>query len=166
MYTKSRQERVAAGVLENLGIRVFLPLITEVHRWSDRKKEVTVPLFASYLFVQIPSSRESQVRVLKVPGVINFVGNQLGPLAVPEKEIEDVRSVLSERIDCSPCPFLNIGERVRIIGGALDGIEGTLVGRGPDTKLVISIELIQRSMAISVYGFNVKPVGASRSAAA
>jgi transcriptional antiterminator NusG len=125
-----------------------------------------VPLFASYLFVQIPSSRESQVQVLKVPGVINFVGNQSGPLSIPEKEIDDVRSVLSQRVDCSPCAFLKIGERVRIIGGALDGIEGTLIGRGPDTKLVISIELIQRSMAVSVYGFNVKPVGNSRTAAA
>ena len=125
-----------------------------------------MPLFASYLFVQIPSSRESQVQVLKVPGVINFVGNQSGPLSIPEKELDDVRSVLSQRVDCSPCPFLKIGERVRIIGGALDGIEGTLIGRGPDTKLVISIELIQRSMAVSVYGFSVKPVGNSRTAAA
>ena len=98
--------------------------------------------------------------------MINFVGNQSGPISIPEKEIDDVRSVLSQRIAYSPCPFLKIGERVRIIGGALDGIEGTLIGRGPDTKLVISIELIQRSMAVSVYGFNVKPVGDSRSAAA
>ena len=157
---------MAASVLENLGIRVFLPLVTEVRRWSDRKKAVTVPLFVSYLFVQIPSSRESQVRVLKAPGVVNFVGNHSGPLSIPEKEIDAVRSILSQRIDCSPCPFLKIGERVRIVGGALDGIEGTLIGRGPDPKLVISIELIQRSLAVSVYGFDVKAVGSSRGVAA
>jgi transcriptional antiterminator RfaH len=164
--TRSRQEKVAAKVLENLGIQVFLPLVNEVHRWSDRKKTVSVPLFSSYLFVHIPSSRQSQVRVLKAPGVVNFVGNHSGPLSIPDRQIDDVRSLLSRRVDCSPYPFLRIRDRVRIIGGALDGIEGILVGRGPDTKLVISIELIQRSMAVSLYGYDVKPVGKARSAAA
>jgi transcriptional antiterminator NusG len=153
-------------VLESLGIRAFLPLVEEVHRWSDRKKAVSVPLFTSYLFVQIPTSRESQVRVLRAPGVVNFVGNHAGPLAIPEKEIDDVRSVLSQRVDYSPYPFLKMGERVRIVGGALDGVEGTLISRGPDSKLVISIELIQRSLAVSVYGCDVKPVGNSHGVAA
>ena len=164
--TRSRQEKVCANVLQTLGVRVFLPTVTEIHRWSDRKKAVTVPLFASYLFVQIAASRQSQLRILKVPGCVNFVGNHSGPLAIPEQEIEDVRSLLSNRSDCAPYPFLNVGERVRVFGGALDGVEGTLVGKGPDSKLVISIELIQRSMAVSVYGLDVRPVATSRGAAA
>jgi transcription antitermination factor NusG len=164
--TRSRQEKVSANMLQSLGVRVFLPTVTEIHRWSDRKKAVTVPLFPSYLFVQIAVSRQSQLRILNVPGCVNFVGNQTGPLAIPEHEIEDIRSLLTNREDCSPYPFLNVGERVRVFGGALDGVEGTLVGKGPDSKLVISIALIQRAMAVSVYGLDVRPVAISRGAAA
>jgi transcription termination/antitermination protein NusG len=156
--TRSRQEKTAASAIEHLGIQAFVPLVTEVRRWSDRKKAITVPLFPSYFFVRIPVSRDWQVRVLKTPGVVGLVGGPAGPLAIPEKEIDDIRSVLSKKLDCSPYPFLNLGERVRIVGGALNGVEGTLVGRGPDAKLVISIELIQRSLAVSVYGFEVTSV--------
>lgn len=164
--TRSRQEKVCASVLETLGVKVFLPTVTEIHRWSDRKKAVTVPLFKSYLFVNIAASRQSQLRILKVPGCVNFVGNHSGPLAIPDQEIEDIEALLSERPDCSAYPYLNIGERVRVFGGALDGVEGTLVGKGPGAKLVISIALIQRSMAVSVYGLDVRPVAISRGAAA
>jgi transcription antitermination factor NusG len=164
--TRSRQERTCANVLQSLGVKVFLPTVTEIHRWSDRKKAVMVPLFASYLFVHVAVSRQAQLRILKVPGCVNFVGNPSGPLAIPEREIEDIRALLSNRIDCSPYPFLKVGERVRVFGGALDGVEGTLVGKGPDTRLVISIGIIQRSMAISVYGLDVRCVAASHGAAA
>ncbi len=164
--TRSRQEKVCANALQSLGIKVFLPTVTEIHRWSDRKKAVTVPLFASYLFVHTAVSRQAQLRILKVPGCVNFVGNHSGPLAIPEREIEDIRSLLANRVDCSPYPFLNVGERVRVFGGALDGVEGTLVGKGPDTKLVISIGIIQRSMSVSVYGLDVRRVTPSHGAAA
>jgi transcription termination/antitermination protein NusG len=166
VWTRSRQEKVAAAALRSADIPTFLPLVTEVHRWSDRNKAVTVPMFPSYLFVQIPASSDLHARTLRTPGVVGFVGNHSGPLAIPQQEIDSVRSVLSQRVDCSPYPFLRTGERVRIVGGALDGVEGTLVGRGPEAKLVISIELIQRSLAVSVYDFNVKPVGGSRGIAA
>lgn len=163
---RSRHEKVAAAALACTDIPTFLPLLTEVHRWSDRKKIVTVPLFTCYLFVRLAISSESRVRVLRAPGTIGFVGDRRGPLPIPDKEIEDVRSVLAEKTLCSPYPFLKVGERVRIIGGALDGIEGILIGRGPDTKLVISIELVLRSLAISVYHYNVKPISGSRGVAA
>jgi transcription antitermination factor NusG len=156
--TRSRQEKTAASAIGNLGIEAFVPLVTEIRHWSDRKKAITVPLFPCYFFVRIPVSRDWQVRVLQTPGVAGLVGNHSGPMAIPEKEIDDIRSVLSKKLDCSPYPFLELGERVRIVGGALNGVEGTLIGRGPDARLVISIELIQRSLAVSVYGFEVKPV--------
>jgi transcription antitermination factor NusG len=164
--TRSRQEKVAAAALRSADVPTFLPLLTEVHSWSDRKKAVTVPLFPSYLFVQIPASSDLHVRVLKTPGVVGFVCNHSGPLAIPQQEIDGVRSVLSQRVDCSPYPFLRTGERVRIVGGALDGVEGILVGRGPKAKLVISIEVIQRTLAVSVYDLNVKPVVGPRGIAA
>jgi transcription antitermination factor NusG len=163
---RSRHEKVAAAALDAAGIPTFLPLLNEVHRWSDRRKIVTVPLFAGYLFVRIPASSDMHVRVLRTPGVVRLVGGYGRPLSIPDKEIEDVRSVLAQRADCFPYPFLRTGERVRIAGGALDGVEGTLIGRGPDSKLVISIQLIQRSLAVSVYHCNVKPIGGSGGIAA
>ena len=158
LVTRSRQEKLVAATLGRLDVPAFLPLITETHLWSDRKKAVTVPLFAGYLFVRIPAHDEFLLRVLKTPGVVRFVGNHHGPHAIPDKEIEDVRSVLSEKVVCSPYPFLKTGDRVRIVDGAMKGLEGTLIGRGPESKLVVSIELIQRSLAMSIYGFNVEPI--------
>jgi len=157
--TRSRQEKVAAKLLENVGIPTFLPLVTEMRRWSDRHKAVSVPLFSSYVFVQVPAMNEFRVRVLKTPGVVDFVGNRGAPLPIPEKEIRDIRTLVSTNVVCSPYPFLKIGQRVRIVGGALDQVEGTLLGRGSESKLVISIELIQRSLAISVYDLNIEPIG-------
>jgi transcription antitermination factor NusG len=166
LVTRSRQEKHVAGMLARLDIPAFLPLMTETHLWSDRKKTVTVPLFAGYVFVHFPAHNEFALRVLKTPGVVRFVGNQRGPIPIPDKEIEDVRSVLSTKVGCSPYPFLKTGDRVRIVDGAMKGLEGTLIGRGPESKLVVSIELIQRSLAISIYGFNVEPIAYARDVAA
>jgi len=164
--TRSRQEKVVAQFLESTGVSVFLPLITEMRRWSDRNKPVAVPLFSGYVFVQIPASNESRVQVLKTPGVVQFVGVRGIPLPVAEKEIRDVKAVLSSSISCMPYPFIKVGQRVRIVGGSLDQIEGTLVGRGPGSKLVISVEIIQRSLAISLSDFEIEPIEKGNNAAA
>jgi transcription antitermination factor NusG len=150
---------MVASALTNVGITAFLPLVTEMHRWSDRRRSVEVPLFPGYVFVQIPNSAEARLQVRKTSGVVQFVGNQQGAVPIQDKEINDVRTVLEEKVSCSPYPFLQVGQRVRICGGAFDGIEGVLVGRDSASKLVISIELIQRSLAVSVYNLDVEPVG-------
>jgi len=159
VWSRSRHEKTVASALNNVGVPTFLPLVTEMHRWSDRQKSVDVPLFPGYVFVQIPKSPEAQLRVLKTSGVVQFVGNRQGAMPIADAEMDQVRTVMGQRISCSPYPFLQIGQRVRIRGGALDGIEGILVGRNSASKLVISIELIQRSLAVSVYNFDVEPVG-------
>ena len=159
VWSRSRHEKMVASALTNVGVTTFLPLVTEMHRWSDRRKSVDVPLLPGYVFVQIPNSAEAQLRVLKTSGVVQFVGNRQGAVPIPDKEIATVYAVLQEKVNCSPYPFLQLGERVRIRGGSLDGIEGILVGRDSASKLVISIELIQRSLAVSVYNFDVEPVG-------
>ncbi|MFZ3189022.1 MAG: UpxY family transcription antiterminator [Candidatus Sulfotelmatobacter sp.] len=159
VWSRSRHEKMVAGALSNAGITNFLPLVTETHRWSDRRKSVDVPLFPGYVFVQIPNSAEAQLRVRKMSGVVQFVGNQQGAVPIRDKEINDVKAVLEQRVSYSPYPFLQVGQRVRICGGAFDGIEGVLVGRDSASKLVISIELIQRSLAVSVYNLDVEPIG-------
>jgi transcription termination/antitermination protein NusG len=156
--TKSRQEKVVSSMLEYLEVSNFLPLLNEERRWSDRKQMVAMPLFQGYVFVKITTSGEMQLRVLKVPGVVDFVRARGGPLPIPDKEIEDVRAVLSHGLGCSPYPFLKAGDRVRVVRGPLAGIEGTLIRSGSQSKLVISIEMIQRSVAASVAESDVEPV--------
>ena len=159
IVSRSRHEKMAAMALTNSGISTFLPVVREKHSWSDRQKLVDVPLFPGYVFVQIPNSPESRLRVLKASGVVHFVGNRFGAVSIPDKEISDIRTVLTHKVGCSPHPLLQVGQRVRIRGGALDGVEGVLVGRDSDSKLVITIELIQRSLAVSVYNMDVEPIG-------
>lgn len=158
IFSRSRHERIVATALTNTGVTTFLPLVSEMHSWSDRRKLVDVPLFPGYVFVQIPNSGEAKSHVLKTSGVVQFVGNRKGAVPIQDEEIRNVRAVLEQKIDCSPYPFLQLGQRVRIRGGSLDGVEGILVGRDSASKLVISIELIQRSLAVRVYNFDVEPV--------
>lgn len=158
--TRSRHEKFAASMLKSLGVRNFLPLMTEVRRWSDRKQVVASPLFSCYLFVNIPDSAESRLRVLKVPGVVSLVGNMNGPVPIPEKKIESVRVVLAQGIECFPYPYLKAGDRVRIVRGPLAGVEGAIGRSGADARLVISIEMIQQSVVIHVDSRDVEPVRA------
>ena len=94
VWTRSRQEKTSASMLEALGVPHFLPLKSEVRQWSDRKQTVTVPLFSGYLFVRINPAEDNRLEVLKTPGIAGFVGNQTGPLPVPDQQIEDIRTVL------------------------------------------------------------------------
>lgn len=148
--TKSRQEKVVSAMLEYMDVANFLPLVVEERRWSDRKQMIAMPLFQGYVFVRIATTAELLLRVLKVPGVVDFVRSRSGPLAIPDGEIAAVRAVLVHDVGCTPYPFLRAGERVRVVRGALAGIEGTYIRRGSQSKLVISVEMIQRSVAISV----------------
>jgi len=158
VFTRSRQERIAAAMLDALGIQQFLPTTVELHQWSDRKQAVNLPLFPGYLFVRINPSPETALRVRKVPGVVDFVGNQSGPLSIPDCEIEDIRTVLARGVQCSPHPFLNEGDRVRVVRGVLAGIEGRFVRSGSKEQLIISVEMIQRSLALNVSRQDVEPV--------
>ncbi len=156
--TRSRQEKAAAAILEALGIRQFLPTTTELHQWSDRKREVNPPLFPGYLFVHINPSPETTLRVRKVPAIVDFVGNHSGPLPIPDGQIENVRTALARGVPCSPHSFLQAGDRVRVVRGALAGIEGRFVRNRAKGQLVISIEMIQRSLALTVFEEDVEPL--------
>ena len=159
VHTRARHEAHAFYELQNKGIRGFAPVIREVHRWTDRRKIVDVPLFPCYLFVHIRLSTELRLRVLQTPGVLRFVGFNGKPAPIPDEQIESVKKVLARNVPFSSCGFLNIGQRVRIRGGALEGVEGTLTGCDGERKLVISVELIHQSIAIVVEGYDIEPIG-------
>ena len=156
--TKSRQEKVVATMLEYLNVVHFLPLICEERRWSDRKQQIEAPLFRGYVFVRMAPSAEALVRVLKVPGVVDFVRSRTGPLAIPNHEIADVQAFLAHGVKCSPHTFLRAGDRVRVVRGALTGMEGAFIRHGSKSQLVISIQMIQRSIAVSVLERDVEHV--------
>ena len=157
LQTRPRHEKIVAHRLEERGVTTFLPLVTEVHRWSDRKKSVELPLFSCYVFAKFIPNRVERLRMLRVDGVFGLVGASGEGTPIPEPEIEAVRSLLQTQLQWSTHPFLKIGQRVRIRSGALDGMEGILISRNGDRTLVISVEAIQRSLAVRVEGYQVEP---------
>src|SRR5689334_5202487 len=103
------------------GIPHYLPIVTEVHKWSDRTKKVEMPLFSCYVFVQVIATNAARVKVLTSDGVIRFIGQNGEGTAIPEEQINSVRILLAQDVTCSSHPFLRAGQRVRLRGGALDG---------------------------------------------
>ncbi|MGB8065796.1 MAG: UpxY family transcription antiterminator [Candidatus Sulfotelmatobacter sp.] len=156
LLTRARHERAVAHRLQECGISTFLPLITQIHHWSDRKKVVELPLFDCYLFARLGSSRDERLRVARQDGVLSLVGARGEGTAVPDDQIETVRIVLQQQLSCSAHPFLKIGQRVRICSGALSGVEGILSSRNGDRSLVVSLDAIQRSLAIRLEGYEVE----------
>jgi transcription antitermination factor NusG len=158
LQTRPRHEKIVVQRLEERGVTTLLPLVTEVHRWSDRKKSVEVPLFSCYVFARFVPNRAERLRVLRVEGVFGLVGARGEGTPIPDEQIEAVRSVVSGQLPWSSHPFLKIGQRVRIRSGALNGVEGILVSRNGDRTLVISVDAIQRSLAVRVEGYAVEAV--------
>lgn len=156
--TRSRHEKVVAKQLDGLAIENFLPLCNAIHRWSDRKKEVELPLFPGYTFVRLIYSPHERVRVLRVYGVAGFVGTQGKGEAIPDRQIHDIKTLLHHQVPFEEHPALHIGERVRIRGGSLDGVEGILQAQKNSRVLVISIDPIQRALSIDLEGYNVEVV--------
>jgi transcription antitermination factor NusG len=157
LQTRPRHEKIVAQRLEERGVTAFLPLVSEVHRWSDRKKTVQVPLFSCYVFAKFIPNRSDRLRVLRVDGVFGLVGAKGEGTAIPDEQIDAVRSLVEAELPWSAHPFLKIGQRVRIRSGVLDGLEGILVSRNGDRSLVISIDAIQRSLSVRVEGYEVEP---------
>lgn len=156
LQARARHERTVEQRLQERGVSTFLPMVTEIHRWSDRKKKVQLPLFSGYLFVKLARSKASAVRVLSVDGVFRFVGNGGEGTPIPETQIDAVRALLAGELSWSHHPFLKIGQRVRIKSGALEGVEGILTARSGAATLVISVDAIQRSLAVRVEGYDVE----------
>ena len=156
--TRSRHEKLVARQLEKMGIQAFLPLVTKISQWSDRRKQVEEALFSGYAFVRLNSSSSDRVRVLQTQGVVNFVGVQGSGVPIPDQEIENIATLLASKVSYQERPYLHVGQKVRVCGGALDGLEGILTAENSDRSVVISIGLIQRSLSVRVAGYEVEPL--------
>jgi len=158
IQTRPRHEKRVHEGLRSLGFWSFLPMVEQVHQWSDRRQKVQVPLFSRYLFIQSLYNPEVHQAVIKLPGVNGFVGASKQALPIPNSEIATIQLLLSRRIPVEPHPFLKVGQRVRCRGGALDGLEGILVSKKKDYSVVVSIELLQRSVSVHINGYDLEPV--------
>ncbi len=156
--TRSRHEKLVSRQLEIQGIQSFLPVVTKISNWSDRRKEVELPLFSGYAFVRLDHASSDRVRVLQTQGVVNFVGVQGAGIPIPDQEIENINTLLASKVSYQERPYLQVGQRVRVCGGALDGVEGILSAENNDHSVVISVASIQRSLSVRVAGYNLEPI--------
>jgi transcription antitermination factor NusG len=155
-YTVAHHEKSVAYQMQSYGIDHFLPLYRSIHRWKDRRKEVELPLFPSYVFVHLPL--KDRMQVLRMPGVVHLVGFSGRPAPLPAAEIDALRSGLERNLLLEPYPYLKVGRRVRVFRGPLAGTEGILVRKKEKFRVVLSLDLIARSVAAEVDGGDIEPV--------
>lgn len=158
VYTTSRHEKRVAQHLTQRDIEHYLPLYRSARKWSDGSRvTLDLPLFPGYLFVHI--KRTERVRVLEVPGALAVVGGSgREPIPMPDEAIESLRTGLHLRA-VEPHPLLTVGQRARIRSGALEGMEGIVVRKKNSLRVVLTLEHIQRSIAVEVPAGDLEPVG-------
>ncbi len=147
-YTRANHERRVAQQLAERGVENFLPQYESVRNWKDRKVRLQMPLFPGYVFVHL--ALQNRLQVLQVPGVACLVGFAGRPVAVPEEEFANIRFCVNHGMRAEPYPYLKSGTQVRVRSGPLKGTQGIVVRRKNRSRLVVSIELIQRAVAVDV----------------
>jgi transcription antitermination factor NusG len=156
LYTRHQHEKTVASLLLGKGFQVFLPLYSTVHRWKDRDKQLLLPLYPGYVFLRDRLDRNLQI--LATPGVHSIVGTAGAPEPIPEFEIEAVKRVIESSLVVEPHGFLENGDRVRVTYGPLEGIEGILLRKKNGLRLVLSVEMLMKSVAVEVDAFMVERV--------
>jgi transcription antitermination factor NusG len=154
VYTCARHEKCVAEQMERRQLHGFVPLYRATHRWKDRRKEVVLALFPGYVFVHL--ALRDRMRVLEIPGVVHIVGSQGRPTPLPAEEIEPFRRA-SGNVQMQPHPYLRTGQRVRLRRGPMAGLEGVLLRRKESLRLVVSIDILMRSVAVEVDESDVEP---------
>jgi len=160
LQVRTRYEAGVADQLSRQGYDRFLPLYKLRKRWSDRIKEVDAPLFPGYLFCRF--NPQDRLPILKTPGVIQIVGFKTGPAVVDEAEIQSIQTLVAAGVPHQPWPFLAAGDRVRIESGPLLGLEGILTEVRRSYRLVLSVTLLQRSVAVEIDSASVTAINPSR----
>jgi len=156
LRVRSNQERIAILHLRERGYEQFAPSYKSERSWSDRKKEIDQYLFPGYVFCRFNAG--NRLAVLTAPGVVDVVGFGKTPEPIPDQEIERVRRMVESGLLVTPHPFLNVGQAVLIERGPLTGLEGVLIEVKGKHRLVVSINLLQRSVSAEVDRRSVRPI--------
>jgi transcription termination/antitermination protein NusG len=154
-YTCANHEKRVAAELGARKVEHFLPLYGSMRRWKDRRVQLELPLFPGYVFVRLALC--DRLRVVQIPSVVRLVGFGGLPTALPDREMDIMRSGLCQSLRAEPHPFLTVGRRVRITSGPFAGLEGILKRKKSNPRVVVSLELIQRSVAVDVDAADVRP---------
>jgi transcription antitermination factor NusG len=158
-HTHANHEKRVAEQLGRRAVEHFLPLYQSVRKWADRRKRLEIPLFPGYIFVRLPY--QERLRVLEIPSVARLVGFGSLPTPLPDAEMEALRNGLTGQLRAVPHPYLKAGRRVCIIRGPLEGREGILLRNKGDLRVVLSVDLIMRSVAVEVGVEDIVPVSGS-----
>ena len=148
LYLRSRYEKRVSERLQENAVETFLPLVEEVHIWSDRKKRVLEPLFRGYSFVR--SDLRNKEIILQTDGVVRLVGIGPRPSPIPDEQIEWIRIMVTGSSTVVKEVYLPAGERVRVIGGPFEGLEGIIVRTKSSTRVVVSLDVIAQSVSVEV----------------
>jgi transcription antitermination factor NusG len=157
LYTRHQHEKTVAQMLCNKGFEILLPLYSSVNRWKDRTKLITLPLFPCYVFLR--GGLERRVDIMKTPGVNALVSSVGQPALVPAEEIEAIQRIVASGAGVEPHPFMKCGDRVKVKGGPLSGLEGILVRKKDLYRLVLSVEMLGKSASVEVDSFLVERLG-------
>jgi transcription antitermination factor NusG len=160
VQVRTQREQGVADYLSGKAYEWFLPTYKRRKLWSDRVREIQVPLFPGYLFCRFDP--QDRLPILKTPGVIQIVGYNRVPVPVDEQEIAAVQKLVASGVPNQPWPFLAVGDRVRIESGPLRGLEGILTHLRGTHRLVLSVTLLQRAVAVEIDSALVESLGSSR----
>jgi transcription antitermination factor NusG len=158
LYTRHQHEKTVADMLTAKGFEVFLPLYESMRRWKDRKKMLSLPLFPCYVFVRGGLNRRLQV--VTTPGVHMILFHGENVAMIPEAEIGVIRKTVEGAYRVEPHPYLKVGERVRVIRGSLEGVEGVLIRKKNMCRLVLSVSMVAQSVAVEIDAADVEPITA------
>jgi transcription antitermination factor NusG len=154
IYTRHQHEKTVAQILTSKGFEVFLPLYGAAHRWKDRTKAVSLPLFPCYVFLK--GGLERRLDIVTTPGIYALVSTAGQPAAIPAIELEAVRRAVESTMRVEPHPFLKCGEWVRVKCGPLAGFQGILLRKKNLYRLVVSVEMLGKAAAVEIDAFLVE----------
>lgn len=156
LYTRHQHERVVAEQLSAKGFEIFLPVYDSIRRWKDRQKLLTLPLFPCYVFVR--GAFDRRLQVVSTPGVHMILSHGEHAAVISEHEIDAIRKTVEGAFRVEPHPFLRCGERVRVTRGSLQGVEGILVRKKNQFRLVLTVEMLAKSVAVEIDATSVEPI--------
>jgi len=159
LRVKSRSEKLVSTMIRNKGFEEFFPWYESRRRWSDRVKSAEFPLFPGYVFCRLDP--QQRLPLLTIPGVLHFVGIGRIPLPIDEHEIAAIQAAVRSGLTAEPWPYVEIGQKVRLEDGPLTGLEGICVAHSKQQRVIVSVTLLRRSIAVTIDREWVRPIDAA-----